>query len=68
MRPGKPLMFGHYKNTPLLGMPGNPVSAGVCAVLFLVPIIKKFLGLSPEPVFSTAQITTNLPENDRRED
>ena len=68
MRPGKPLMFGHYKNIPFLGLPGNPVSAGVCSVLFLEPIIKKFLHQDPTLIFSSALTTKNLPENDRREE
>ena len=68
MRPGKPLMFGHYKNIPFLGLPGNPVSAGVCAVLFLEPIIKKFLGQDPALVFSSALTTKTLAKNDRREE
>ena len=68
MRPGKPLMFGHYKNIPFLGLPGNPVSAGVCSVLFLEPIIKQFLSQDPTLVFSSALTTNSLPENDRREE
>ncbi|HEX7389133.1 MAG TPA: molybdopterin molybdotransferase MoeA, partial [Acidiphilium sp.] len=38
MRPGKPLMFGKLGATPLLGLPGNPVSSLVCSLLFLAPI------------------------------
>ena len=68
MRPGKPLMFGHYKNIPFLGLPGNPVSAGVCSVLFLEPIIKQFLSQDPTLVFSSALTTNSLPKNDRREE
>src|SRR4030095_13256581 len=44
MRPGKPLIFGRLKNTPLLGLPGNPVSTLVCAQLFLNPAIAAMLG------------------------
>ena len=68
MRPGKPLMFGHYKNIPFLGLPGNPVSVGVCSVLFLEPIIKQFLSQDPNLVFSSALTTNSLPENDGREE
>ncbi|HZU89192.1 MAG TPA: gephyrin-like molybdotransferase Glp, partial [Stellaceae bacterium] len=39
MRPGKPLMVGRYRGTPMLGLPGNPVSTMVCALLFLKPAI-----------------------------
>lgn len=44
MRPGKPLIFGDYKNQPFLGLPGNPVSAFVCALLFLSPAIRQMGG------------------------
>src|SRR5690606_33136184 len=44
MRPGKPLMFGRYREMPMLGLPGNPVSALVCAHLFLVPAITRLQG------------------------
>ena len=37
MRPGKPLMVGRYRGTPMVGLPGNPVSTLVCALLFLRP-------------------------------
>ena len=49
MRPGKPLMFGRIRGVPLLGLPGNPVSAGVCAVLFVRAAICVLLGLDPAP-------------------
>jgi molybdopterin molybdotransferase len=50
MRPGKPLMAGRMGDAALLGLPGNPVSAVVCAHLFLVPMIRACLGLPPETV------------------
>ena len=53
MRPGKPLLFGQLGQpraaVPVLGLPGNPVSALVCGVLFLVPAISRLLGLPGEP-------------------
>ncbi|MBF0247872.1 MAG: molybdopterin molybdotransferase MoeA, partial [Alphaproteobacteria bacterium] len=39
MRPGKPLIFGTLNGTPVLGLPGNPVSAGVTGALFIRPAI-----------------------------
>src|SRR5262249_27943565 len=39
MRPGKPLMFGRIGPTSVLGLPGNPVSSLVCALIFLQPAI-----------------------------
>ena len=38
LRPGRPLMHGRLGAMHVLGLPGNPVSAFVCAVLFLVPL------------------------------
>ncbi len=44
LRPGKPLLSGHLGAMRVLGLPGNPVSSYVCAVLFLVPLIRKLTG------------------------
>ena len=44
MRPGKPVAFGHIGAIPLLGLPGNPVSAAVTFELFGRPVIRKMLG------------------------
>lgn len=69
MRPGKPLMFGQIGPLPVLGVPGNPVSAMVCAMLFLRPVLRKMLGLSPvEPVFETAVLGAAMKANDKREE
>lgn len=46
MRPGKPVAFGHIGGVPLLGLPGNPVSAAVTFELFGRPVIRKMLGHS----------------------
>lgn len=69
MRPGKPLMFGHLDDTPMLGLPGNPVSALVCALLFLGPALDRLQGLpgaapSPRPAF----LGTGVSANGGRED
>ena len=45
MRPGKPLLFGQMGAVPVLGLPGNPVSAMVCAALFLLPALALMQGL-----------------------
>ena len=69
MRPGKPLMFGHYRGIPMVGLPGNPVSTLVCSLLFLKPAIGKLSGL-PEgaegPI--AARLGVALKQNDRRQD
>ncbi|MDB2368991.1 molybdopterin molybdotransferase MoeA [Octadecabacter sp.] len=46
MRPGKPLMAGSKGGTAFLGLPGNPVSAVVCGHLFLLPMVRRALGLA----------------------
>ncbi len=45
MRPGKPLMAGRLGKTPMLGLPGNPVSSIVCGHIFLRPLIRAMQGL-----------------------
>lgn len=45
MRPGKPLMAGRLGNTAMVGLPGNPVSAMVCGYLFLLPMLRRMLGI-----------------------
>lgn len=69
LRPGRPMMHGKLGGMQVLGLPGNPVSAFVCAVLFLVPLIRKLAGRSdvarhPE----SAKLGVDLPENDERAD
>ncbi len=49
MRPGKPLIFGRMGPVPVLGLPGNPVSALVCAILFLLPALARLSGLPGRP-------------------
>jgi molybdopterin molybdotransferase len=49
MRPGKPLMAGRLRGIPLVGLPGNPVSAVVCGQIFLLPAIDRMLGLDAAP-------------------
>lgn len=63
MRPGKPLMAGRMgSGTPLLGLPGNPVSAVVCAHLFLLPMLRRMLGLtSVLPQVRKARLAVALP-------
>lgn len=68
MRPGKPLMFGHVGSTPMLGLPGNPVSALVCATIFLRPALMKMLGAAEDIGESTLPLAAALPENDQRQD
>ena len=69
MRPGKPLMFGRIKQTPMLGVPGNPVSALVCGMIFLRPAIDVMLGLAGDAAPpETAVLGGDLGANDERQD
>ena len=69
MRPGKPLIFGRIGDTRLLGLPGNPVSSLVCALIFLRPAILRMLGLSnTETTLLPARIDSALAANDERQD
>ncbi len=69
MRPGKPLISGRLGGMPVLGLPGNPVSALVCALLFLWPAIGRLSGLPGDPLPVTeARLGAELPPNDHRAD
>ncbi len=69
MRPGKPLIWGRLGRTPVLGLPGNPVSALVCAVQFLVPALAVLSGLpaAPPPTI-LVRAGAPLAANDKRFD
>jgi molybdopterin molybdotransferase len=68
MRPGKPLMFGRIGETRVLGLPGNPVSSLVCAILFLAPLIGALLGQPRGDPTETAILGTDMGANDARQD
>lgn len=44
MRPGKPIAVGAYRSIPFIGLPGNPVSAYIGSLLFLLPAVMKLSG------------------------
>ena len=69
MRPGKPVIAGTIGDAVLLGLPGNPVSAYVTALLFLLPLIRH-LGGAAEPLQKrlTAILGADLPNNGARTD
>jgi molybdopterin molybdotransferase len=69
LRPGRPMMHGRLGAMHVLGLPGNPASAYVCGVLFLVPLIRRLAGRSDvEPVLENARLGCTLPPNDERAD
>ena len=67
MRPGKPLMAGRVLGIPMLGLPGNPVSAIVCGHLFMLPMLRVMLGLTEcAPPLRHAVLATDQPANGPR--
>lgn len=67
MRPGKPLMAGHLGSMPMVGLPGNPVSAIVCGLLFVQPLIAAMQGLPPGNGLRKARLAAGLgAEGDRQ--
>ncbi|CAM3378359.1 gephyrin-like molybdotransferase Glp [Paracoccus nototheniae] len=67
LRPGKPLMAGRIGKTAMLGLPGNPVSAMTCGVLFMQPLIRAMLGLDPQTILQQAVLTCDLPPEGARQ-
>jgi molybdopterin molybdotransferase len=68
IRPGKPTFFGVLADgRRLLGLPGNPASAMVCAELFLGPIIAAYQGANPALAMVTARLDGSLGANGPRE-
>ncbi len=68
MRPGKPLLFGMLGAVPVIGMPGNPVSAFVCGVLFMMPALALLSGSDSALPVTTARLGAAVPANDHRAD
>jgi molybdopterin molybdotransferase len=69
LRPGRPMMNGRLGPMHVLGLPGNPVSAYVCAILFLVPLLRRLSGRTDvQPATESAVLGRELPENDERAD
>ncbi len=68
IRPGKPTWFGTLSDgRRVLGLPGNPASALVCAELFLRPLLAVLTGADPAPTMIAAQLATPLGPNGPRE-
>jgi molybdopterin molybdotransferase len=69
LRPGRPLMHGRLPPMHVLGLPGNPVSAYVCALLFLVPLLRRLSGrMDLAPTIESAVLGRDLAANDERTD
>jgi molybdopterin molybdotransferase len=69
MRPGKPLSFGTRGDTLVFGLPGNPVSSLVGALLFVLPAVRALQGLArPEPPFRTGALAAPAARSPARDD
>jgi molybdopterin molybdotransferase len=69
MRPGKPLIVGRLDQAVVLGLPGNPVSALVTGVLFLLPLVRQFAGAArPLPQPRTGRLGAAMPAVGNRTD
>jgi molybdopterin molybdotransferase len=67
MRPGKPLLYGRMGSQLVLGLPGNPVSAMICAQVFLVPMLHALLGITSPKRVAEAVLGDDLEANGPRE-
>lgn len=66
MRPGKPLMFGARGKTLIFGLPGNPVSAMVTALVFIRPALRRWLGYGEPPSWRLPLAAPTPPNSARR--
>jgi molybdopterin molybdotransferase len=70
IKPGKPTILAVADGIPIVGLPGNPVSALVIAGLFVSPVIRKLLAMRDEPLIPQipARLTVNIASETGRED
>jgi molybdopterin molybdotransferase len=69
MRPGRPMMHGRLGAIHVLGLPGNPVSSYVCAILFVVPLLRRLAGMRDASyAIEPAVLGCTLKKNDEREE
>ena len=66
MQPGKPLMFGTNKNTTVIGLPGNPVSALICSEIFLKKAVYALQGIKYKDIILKATLDNDLNKNGSR--
>ena len=67
MRPGKPIAFGRYHGTPLIGLAGNPVSAFVGFLVFIQPVLQKLSGAAATSLHLVQAVTAHPIESDGRQ-
>jgi molybdopterin molybdotransferase len=67
MRPGKPLAFGSFRGIPLIGLPGNPVSAYVGFQVFVIPVLSRLSGQPDHHRPTVKAVLDQAVESDGRE-
>jgi molybdopterin molybdotransferase len=69
VKPGKPLSFGVQGRRLVFGLPGNPVSSLVGALVFVRPALLALQGhRDPRPTFEVGQAVAPLPRNSKRDE
>ena len=69
MRPGKPLAFGVRDTTLVFGLPGNPLSSLVGALLFVTPALRALQGHpDPAPPFRPGALARPVSPRPERDD
>jgi molybdopterin molybdotransferase len=69
LRPGRPMMHGKLGGMQVLGLPGNPVSSYVCALLFAIPLLRLMQGRTDTAIaHESAILGSDLTANDERAD
>ena len=66
IQPGKPIYVGKHAHKVILGLPGNPVSALVCATIFGLPIIRKMQGMDGTLPWQTMQLGNDVQPKPKR--
>lgn len=67
MRPGKPLMAGKIGETAMIGLPGNPVSAIICAKIFMQPLLRRMQGLTQLEQIYRARLAVDMIQEGPRQ-
>ncbi len=62
--PGKPTILGAVRDTPVVGLPGYPVSAVIAMEQFVLPLLARMQGIAlPQPETVRAQLARDLPSS-----
>jgi molybdopterin molybdotransferase len=69
MKPGKPVALAHIGATPVVSLPGNPVSAFAVFTLLVTPLIRRMQGRAQVyPAIVQLALRTDTPRTDSREE